>query len=93
MTSNDSKDTSKEAGSNGWWRLLVGILIGALAPSLVAWGSMSAKIESNTKIISTKVSVSTFKEYKEGNVQLLRNMCDSLTRIENKIDGRFFENK
>jgi len=73
---------------NGWWRLLVGILIGALAPSLIAWGSMSAKIEANKTNIKNKVECKVFEEYKKGNTELLKQILKSLERIDTKIDNR-----
>ena len=80
-----------KAGVSNWWRFAVGILIGALAPSLIAWGSMSAKIENNRLLIDNKVSVSTFTEYKEGNTKLLQSMNAALNRIESKIDKQIGE--
>jgi len=71
---------------NNWWRFVIGILIGALAPSLIAWGSMGAKIENNRLLLMDKVSLSTFTEYKEGNTKLLEAMNAALCRIESKID-------
>ena len=71
--------------TNGWWRFVVGILIGALAPSLIAWGSMSASIKHNTEEIDKKVFTETFLQYKEGNIQVLELMQDSLKRIEDKL--------
>jgi len=71
---------------SNWWRFAVGVLIGALAPSLIAWGSMSAKIENNKLLLDNKVNVSTFQEYKDGNTKLLQAMSDALSRIECKID-------
>jgi len=73
---------------NGWWKLLVGILIGALAPSLIAWGSMAAKIQSNCDTIKTKVDIKVFDEYKEGNNNTYNQIQSSLKRIEDKIDNR-----
>ncbi len=69
-------------GVNGWWGLIVGILMGALAPTLLAWGSMSAKIENNTELVKTKVRIVTIQEYKEGNTKLLESMVETLKRIE-----------
>jgi len=72
--------------SNGWWRFLVGILIGALAPSLIAWGSMSEKIKHNKDEIVKMVYITTFNEYKNGNEKLMKTINDSLMRIEKKLD-------
>jgi len=74
--------------NSGWWKLLVGILIGTLGPSLIAWGSMSARIETNTDDIKYKVNTSVFEEYKKGNTELLKQIYNSLERIEHKIDKR-----
>ena len=73
-------------GVSNWWRFAVGILIGCLAPSLVAWGSMSTKIENNRILLDNKVNVTTFAEYKEGNSKLLQSMNAALNRIESKLD-------
>ncbi len=80
--------TKADNSINGWWRLVVGLLIGALAPSLIAWGSIGAKVEHNVKELNKKVNVATFNEYKEGNTKLLEAIQDSLNRIEKKINGK-----
>ena len=82
----DSEGSRNSQGLNGWWKLVVGVLIGAIAPSLIAWGSMSAKIDNNAEQIKTKVEIKTFEEYKKGNTSLLQRIDASLLRIENKID-------
>ncbi len=82
-----STDISRDSkGLNGWWKLILGLLIGALGPSLVAWGSMNAKIDNNALMIQTKVEIGVFEEYKEGNTRLLEAMNATLKRIEGKID-------
>ncbi len=78
--------TKDNAAISGWWKMVIGLLIGALAPSLVAWGSMSAKIEHNTIDINKKVSTTTFKEYKAGNNMILISIQETLKRIEGKLD-------
>ena len=79
----------KEAikATNGWWKFAVGLLIGALAPSLIAWGSMTAKIEANKEGINSKVSIATFDEYKRGCDKLHEEIRSSLRRIESKVDS------
>jgi len=77
---------------NGWWRFVVGLLIGTIVPSLLAWGSMSTKIEHNTQRIKEKVGIKEFNEYKDGNNKLLGNIYSSLERIETKIDNKMKDN-
>ncbi len=73
---------------NGWWKLILGLLIGALAPSLIAWGAMSVRIEHNAAELDNRVRITTFNEYKEGTSKILTDMRDTLTRIETKLDAR-----
>lgn len=84
---NKDEDRQQIPGLNGWWRLVVGILIGALAPSLVAWGSMGTKIDTNTTAIGTKVSKEAFDMYKTGEDKYQKIMCATLERMEDKMDN------
>jgi len=74
--------------SKSWWMLLLGFVVGALAPSLVAWGAMSADIRNNKSAINERLRISTFNEYKEGNNKILAEIQNSLRRIEKKLDDR-----
>lgn len=72
--------------NSSWWKLGIGFLFGALAPSLIAWGSMSTKISRNEKDIDMRLRIVTFNEYKKGNSSVLAGIQRSLDRIEEKID-------
>ena len=73
---------------SSWWKLVIGILIGAIAPSLITWGAMATKIETNKLELTNKLNISTFEEYKDGNNKLLKNIQQSLVRIEGKLDTK-----
>lgn len=74
-----------DTNSNGWVKLIIGLLIGALAPSLIAWGSMSTNISNNKEEIDKKVDTKVFVEYKDGNTAVLGTMQKTLEKIEAKL--------
>ncbi len=71
-----------------WWKYVICLLIGALAPSLIAWGAMGTKIEHNTQELNKRLPITTFVEYKEGVKETLGQMQVTLSRIEGKLDTR-----
>ncbi len=73
---------------SGWTKVVMGFLIGALVPSLVAWGSLGANVKNNAKEISCKVDKEVFAEYKDGNESITKRIFETMKRIEEKIDNR-----
>lgn len=73
---------------NNLWKYLLGALVGALVPSLVAWGSMSAEIENIAAAVSNKLNKDTFEEYKEGNIKLLEAIRDEVKRIADEVSPK-----
>ena len=68
-----------------WNKLIISFLIGALAPCLVAWGSMRTNITRNKEQVDTKVSTKVFEEFKDGNEKAHENILRILTRIDGKL--------
>lgn len=68
--------------NNGWYKYAIGILIGTIAPCLVAWGSMKSDIKHNKDAVEKRVLKTTFVEFKEGNVIAHKSILAALKRIE-----------
>jgi len=85
MVDNNSSDKEKN-GLNGWWRLIVGLLVGALAPSLIAWGSIGSDVKHNTKAIESKVSKAEFDQYTKNADKTFIIISAALIRLEEKLD-------
>jgi len=69
------------------YNFFIGLLIGALAPSLIAWGAMSARMDATCKELDKKVDIKVFEEYKRSAEKYFISMEHTLDRIESKLEN------